>query len=352
MLVEPFITKFVVISIALTMYGMALLKHRMTNVLALLSFMFLCIGAPLGYDTLMYSFLIESGELNNYGPLWSTLGAVANWANAWWIVHLFTYILIVYAFVRLALQSTWPSLVLATLTTLPGLGFDFLSVMRQGLSTAFIIIFYLALKESRTIKSLLFSTLAFLAHPAGLFAVILLLLIRFKSNFKHIRLYIFITLVTVLTVSLTTPDYLESQIKNVSFLFARYLISDNTIENETGGKLFIAWCMILATPVFIAAITRRVAWLSMEMSSVVLFLACYGFLLAVSGSSVRLIWFFLPMILVTVISTLNSNPRQRVLLPNRLFFTAICFVASAYVLSIAPEHFWAGEYPHEIHFIQ
>jgi hypothetical protein len=351
-LAEPFITKFFVISIAVAMYGLAYLKHRMTNVPALLSFMFLCFGAPLGYDTLMYSFLIESGGISNYGPLWATLGAVANWANAWWIVHFFTYTLIVYAFVRLARQSTWPSLALATLTTMPGLGFDFLSVIRQGLSTAFIILFYLALKESRTTKSLLFSTLAFFAHPAGLFAVTLLLLARFKSNLKHVALYILIALGTMLTVSLTLPDHFESQVNNVFFLFTRYLLSDNTIENETGVKLFIAWSIILLTPLIIAALTRRVAWFSMEISSIVLFLACYGLLLAVSGSSVRLIWFFLPVIMMTVISTLNSGPRHRVLMPTRLFFTAICFAASAYVLSIAPEHFWAGEYPHEIHFIK
>lgn len=353
MLFDPIFTKVLTITIALTMYALALFTRRLNTGLIVLGFLFFCVGAPLGYDTLMYSFIISSGGLNHYGPLWSAIGFAANWVDVWWLVNLITYILIMYAFMVLARLSVWPSLLLAALVTMPGLGFDLLSVMRQGLSTAFVILFYVALKDSRAIKSLTFATLAFFAHPAGLFAVVLLLLVRYKDNITRIGKYIAIALVVIFAISAILPDYFETQVNNITFLFARYLILDSAIENAAGRKLFLAWCAILTTPLIIAALYRRINWLSKEMYTVVLFLAAYGLLLAVSGSSVRLLWFFLPMVMATVVSTLANRSRQRVtLLPTSIFFAVICFAASAYVLSIAPEHFWTGEYPHEIHLIE
>lgn len=352
MLPDPFLTKGLIIAIALAMYGIALTRRRLSRLLIVLCFAFLTLGAPLGYDTLMYSIMISAGGLNNYGPLWSALGAVAGWTDAWWVVHLVAYVAIVWSFVALSRRSSWPSLLLATLTTMPGLGFDFLSVMRQGLCTAFIIFYYLALRDSRYLRALVLAVLAFLAHPAGLFGVVVLVLVRFRSEPLRILMAVTATWAVVFAVSVGAPAFFESQLNNAAFLLARYLLSEDTIENETGGKLFLVWIVILAIPVLLAAIAKRIRWFSSKMFGVVMFLAAYGLLLTVSGSSVRLIWLFLPMLMAGVVSTLTSRPRHPVLLGTRIAFATACFAASAFVLSVAPEYFWAGDYPHEIHFVQ
>lgn len=348
---DPFITKGLVVTIAAAMYALALLNRRLSRGLILLSFTFLATGAPLGYDTLMYRYLIGSGALDQYGPLWSFLGLVANFLNAWWVVHLIGYVVIVYAFVSLSRLSAWPSLLLATITTLPGLGFGYLGLLRQALATAFVILFYLELRKSRKMTSLLFAVLAYLSHPAGLCAIAVLLLLHLKNKLWRIGLVIGTSVAGVYLISVVAPSFFDAQFNHAMFLIARYIVSDSTVDDSSGGKLYLAWVIILATPVLVAAITKRASWFSVDMVAVVIFLTAYWLLLMVSGSSVRLSWFFLPILMFRAVALLVTRPGRYVLLPVHAFFALTCFVASAYALAIAPEYFWAGDYP-GIYFIQ
>lgn len=349
MLFEPIFTKALTIALALAMYGIALVIRRLNASLIALGLIFLCIGAPLGYDTLMYSFIIMSGGLGHFGPLWSALGFGAFWIDIWWVIHLFTYCLIVFAFAALARRSTWPSLLFVTLISLPGLGFDFLSIMRQGLSTAFVILFYLALQQSRTIKSLSFASLAFLAHPAALFAVVVLIIARYINNITRFTKYIVLGLVILFALPALLPDYFNTQLDNITFLFNYYLLSDYKIESEAGSKLYLSWCFIIILPVLMASVYGRINWISKETAAVMLFLISYGLLLSVSGAAVRLVWLVLPFVMMIVISCLDNSQNRRKIVPFNILFAIACFSVSAYVISIAPEYFWAGAYPHEVY---
>jgi hypothetical protein len=56
--------------------------------------------------------------------------------------------------------------------------------------------------------------------------------------------------------------------------------------------------------------------------------------------------------MASVTTTILSVQGQATALTVKSMFILTCFLSSAYVLGVAPEFFWADEYPHEVHFVQ
>lgn len=350
MLFDPTLTKILTIAITLLMYALAIFERRLTNALVMLGLLYFGIGLPLGYDTLMYSFIISAGKLDFFGPLWQLLGFGATWLDIWWLPHLITFSVLVYSFAALAQRSAWPSLLFAMLVSLPGMGFDFLSIMRQGLSTAFVILFYISLTESRSAKALIFAALAALAHPVAIVVLGIITVFHSINNFSgNIKIFSILVLSFFAILSFA-PDFFQAQIIKLDFLYSSYTNVDSDAEASTGFKLYLAWSSLTIFSIVFAINSKKIYLLSYKTFTSVVFLLSYGYIVTISGATARIIWLYLPFLSRDIVGNLSlgENYKENVR-PVIIIFLLLCFSISAYVLSIAPEFYWQGAYDHQVY---
>lgn len=347
---DAVLTKSLVIGLVLLIYAQALMSPRITALQAISAVAYLLIGFRLGYDTLMYRWLIEDDRLDHYGAVWSALENLYRMTGVWWAIHATVLASVGWALVALAKRTPWPSLALAMMTTLPGMGFDYLSLLRQAMATGLIIGFHLLVQRRSWGWATLAALAAFLTHPAAAFAVAILLLVYFRHDVKRLLLTFGILISAALSVVLFAPGFFDAQVANIGFLIARYLLAEESGEPESGAKLAIFWTILLLGPMLLRAAARPHTVFEPAFLTTSAFVAGYLLLSAVSGMAVRLLWLLLPLAIALPLSALVRNdPPYLVNLCRGLVITA-SLAASVYVVQIAPEHYWAGDYPHEVHF--
>ncbi len=347
---DAVLTKSLVIGLVLLIYAQALISPRITALQAFSTVAYLLIGFRLGYDTLMYRWLIEDDRLDHYGAVWSALEILYRMTGVWWAIHASVLALVAWALVALAKRAPWPSLALAMMTTLPGMGFDYLSLLRQAMATGLVIGFHLLVRRRSWGWATLAALVAFLTHPAAAFAVAVLLLVYFRHDVKRLLLTFSLVVAAVVGVAVLAPGFVDTQVTNIGFLFARYLLAEASGEPDTGGKLAIFWAVVLMGPMLLRAAARPRSVCEPAFLATTAFVVSYMLLSAVSGMTVRLLWLLLPLAIASPLSTLVRNdPPYLVNLCRGLVIT-VSLAASVYVVQIAPEHYWAGDYPHEVHF--
>lgn len=344
------VTKALVTGLILLLYTLALGGRRITPVHIALAIGYLLAGFRLGYDTLMYRMLLEEGRLDHYGVVWALFERLYNVTGVWWIVHATILTLITWPIAVLANRTPWPTLALAMFITLPGLGFDYLSLLRQALATALVIVFHLQASRRAWFGAAVAGAAAYLAHPAAGFALVILLFFHLRHDVKRLIIGSAAVAMALAVVIFAAPDFAQSQISNIGFLFARYLITDAVIENDSGLKLAMFWAFILTVPVLLQAVVRPKSILQAPFLVTLSFVILYGVLVTVSGSSVRLVWLLLPIVLAMPLSALVQPGPPYLINLCRGVVVAVCASAAIYVVQIAPEHYWVGEYPHEVHF--
>ncbi|NJN00146.1 MAG: hypothetical protein HC793_00185 [Aquincola sp.] len=343
-------TKSLVIGLVLLIYLQALISPRITAFQAFTTLAYLLIGFRLGYDTLMYRWLIEDDRLDHYGAVWSALENLYRMTGVWWAIHASVLAFVAWSLVALARRTPWPSLALAMMTTLPGMGFDYLSLLRQALATGMIIGFHLLAQRRSWAWATLPALAAFLTHPASAFAVAVLLLVYFRHDAKRLLLTCGLIISAIASVALLAPGFFANQVANIGFLFVRYLLAEDSGEPETGAKLAVFWAVLLLGPLLLRAAARPRFVFDPTFLTTTAFVVTYVILSAVSGMAVRLLWLLLPLAIALPLGTLvRSDPPYLISLCRGLFITA-SLAASIYVVQIAPEHYWAGDYPHEVHF--
>jgi hypothetical protein len=307
----------------------------------------LLVAAPLGYDTLQYKEMIQQSFLAYYGPIWHVLGFIGALCG-WLAVYVIVYALLIVAFWRLSACSSWPSLCFAILATAPGLGLEFLSILRQGLATGFVILAFFSVAAHRPWGSAAWALLALLAHPASVVPVAYVYLGRSEIPLKA-RMWIAATfLVAGLAWSAVSPETFEQLQSWVAFMFSRYIAGDALIEGEWGQKLFLFWALMLLSPIALRRLLGNSVVSGGDLVStrfVVGILCLYGLLLTISGSSARVAWYFLPFCIAPMTDRLLWL-RQQCGLRVPLVYAGLLFLATAYWISLAEGHFWAGEYSH------
>jgi hypothetical protein len=349
--VDAVATKALTSALVLAMYALALRGRPLTALQVGLCIAYWLVGFRLGYDILMYRNLIEEGRLDRYGPIWATLQLIYGMTGLWWIVHVTILCFIAWPIAELARRTAWPSLALAMMATLPGIGFDYLSLLRQALATAFVIAFHLQTLRGNWRWAIAAACLAYLAHPAAAFALAVLLLIHLRTNLRRLAIAAVAVLAALGSVATAAPDFFEAQVGNIAFLLARYLIVDAVAENETGTKLAMFWAAVLMTPMLLQALARPRAVLEKPFLTTIAFVAGYALLILVSGATVRLLWLLLPIVIGWPLAALCQSGPPYLINVCRGFIIASCAGAALYAVQIAPEHYWAGEYPHEVHFV-
>lgn len=340
-------TKVGAVALCLAVYFFSFRTRTISTSQVGAALLLLLVGAPLGYDTLHYRELIQEAVLGYYGPLWYALGLIGA-LSGWLAVYVIVYAILVLAFSRLAAWSRWPSLCFAILATAPALGLEFLSILRQGLATAFVILAFCSVAKHRPWRSATWALLSVLAHPASVVPIAYVYLGRSEFPLKA-RMWIAATLLTTgLAVSLVSPETFEQLQFGVSFMFSRYIAGDAVIEGEWGRKLFLFWTLMLLSPIVMWRLLGDSVVSVGDLVSkrfVVGILCLYALLLTVSGSSVRLAWLFLPFCIAPIADRLLWL-RQKCGLRVPLVYAGILFLATAYWISLAEGHFWVGEYSH------
>jgi hypothetical protein len=347
---DPIETKTISIALILILYGSALNRKSLSVLQVVFGLVYFFVSLPLGYDTLGYKMLIESGKITRYGMLWETLYIGVQATGFWWFIHCISGIILVYSFSRLATTSSWPSLVFAMIITLPGIGFSFLSILRQAVATAFLVNVYTGCKRGDGKSVLLNSVLAFLSHQTSLFANLVIVFLNLKSNFsiKNKLMLIFSALLFVFITGLTNEEFSTSIIQ-----YFQYLIDSSVsleMLQESGYVLSVFWICLLSLPFLIdLAYSNKIRFpglLSINIATAVLYTSIF----IVSGSGVRICWYFLPIVIFL-------NSRLLVVHSERGFggyltiiYVLICFLGSVYPIAIARDYFWRNTYDQVVDF--
>jgi hypothetical protein len=342
MLLDPIITKTVVVFIVLALYAFALIQRQVSRYIIILGVLYFAIGAPLGFDTIFYRNAFKTGRIIEYGFLWEAGYEFANLIDCWWVMYPIVYVILLHSFVKLSETTNWPSLVFAALVTMPGIGFNYLSILRQALASAFIIYVYLGLSGGRIKQLTWTSVLAYLAHPSAIMPLPIIAISQ--SKFLSIGRRILLATIIIPTCAMLLLDgrFLGSQVVRFQYLIDNFLRSDTRIYDDNGVKLFFIWCTILLLPLItLLIVNKRVGQVAFCLS-IIIYLALYGFLVTISGQAVRIAWYGLPMLIALAINMIGIEKSQYHSKVIGFVMTGLCLISSVYVVLIAPEHFWSG----------
>jgi len=342
MLFDAVNTKTIVVVIIAALYTCALLQRRISNYVKFFGALFFAIGAPLGFDTVLYKSAFKGGKIVEYGPLWEAGYNLANLIDCWWVMYPIVYVILLYSFVKLSETTNWPSLVFAALVTMPGIGFNCLSLLRQAFGVALIIYIYLDLKGGVIKRVPWISVLAYFAHPTTV--MIVPIIIIFQAELVNVSRKVFLISIALTfgVILLLNQDLINTEAVRFNNLMDNYINSDTRLYEDSGVKLFLMWCLILLIPSITFLFVNKEGGEVVNGWIIMAYLAGYGFLLSISSQAVRLAWYGLPILFVLSINKIGKAKNRQHYKVIGLMMAVLCFVSSVYVVLIAREHFWSG----------
>lgn len=306
-------------------------------ILALLSLLNLI---PLGHDTLNYIQIYQSNDIRRYGPIFIVFGLFADFFDSWIVFYVFTCILITSSFYLLSLKSTYPSLFFTMLITLPGIGQDFSSIMRQGLATSFLYFSYLLITSNRRLLGISSILLSVLAHATSIFPIAIIFGRNLFRIVSHNKLLSFILAFSPIYLILFVPVIFDFMIETyIPYLVENYILSRDDAP-QAGRLLLSFWIFIFIFP-YLIYISLGVKFNASYFYQKISFLALYIFLYIITPPMARLAWYVLPLILLKHFIEISSNVCSKIIY-GLLILT--CFSVALYGIIYAPTYFWLGYY--------
>lgn len=293
-------------------------SKTITSAQIFVGYLFLLSAVPLGHDTLQYYINFQSGFISNYSIIWNLMNKLPNF----FLMYIIVFFIIIYSFAKLVRGYHYSSLLFYILIITPSLGLEYTSILRQGLATAFVVLLFL--NRSR----ITLFAMALLSHSSGASSFIIL---NNKIKFG----LLFITPLILFTD--IGNSYLIEVYERLTYLVVHYLI--NVQNSITSGRfLFAYWSIILS---MFCMMSFRI--FSKRKSILCLYLVLttwmlYFILFNIEPVSVRIIWMFLPILLLKI-----SHLVQPYKL-NWIFISSMSFTMAFVHILNAKGYYWLGKY--------
>lgn len=333
-------TQLCLLLLLLYLYSVLFISKRL-DFLCIPAYIFMILAIPLGHDSLNYFFLIESGEIGRFGPIWTVLLSLHQYIDWWPIFYILSWAIIVFSFYRLAKTSSYPSFAFVLLLTAPAVGLDYISILRQGLATGFLIISYTALLRAKIGMSYLLSGLAVSTHMTSLAVIPLLYKYLFSFRKYRLRFWILICIFFVsLFVALNFMPFIDER---VQYYNENYIQVDD--EAPVSGRFVLFyWLLVSATPILACIITDFSVEKIKRYNKNLYFMLVYFILWLVTPPLARLVWYILPFHLIHVLCQVRDFPLLAVRTYQLLIIGLATFLfATAWVIT-SPGHFWNSTY--------
>jgi hypothetical protein len=337
-----------VLSIALILcMGLASLTSKRLNLLTIfVAFTFYIVSFPLGHDTLNYIQIFEADELSRYGIIWGGIDYIAKLFESWIFIYAITYAIIVFATYKLAVKSMNPSLLFIGVTLSPSIGFDFLSIVRQGLATAMLMLaysYYLSSK-GRLVVPTAIASIAVLSHTASIIAPAIFFLKSINNIPKKnvISLLLFSIIAILLVSFFFGKPILDFFYLQLPYMIDSYILSRD--ESVPGGRfIFLYWILILSLDQLLKLIFNLKICL-FKINRLIIFITFYFAFLSISPPMARIIWFIMPIVLFHYINDVESRLSYAIRDLHRFLFVTLLLSASIYGVFISRDSFWSGAY--------
>ncbi len=297
---------------------------------------------PLGHDTLNYKFIIEDGYLPRYGIIWQTLYIISTFIKWWKIVHIISYSLILLSFFLLSKSVKQSALLFTSLVLSPAIGIDFLSIVRQGLATAFLIFGFL-MRNRKSKLEYLFYFIAILTHVTSIvFPLYLLILKLIEIQKKSITRFFILGLTFFVLFCIAIIFIVKFELIDPVHFLEFYVLSK---DGEPGGNIiFFYWMFILGLPVILKIILYN-EQCGREIIFYALFFLLYYVFLQISSPLGRLFWYILPVLLYnSFLSIEKYDSLNKIHFIHKHILISSNLVASFYGILISHENYWFGFY--------
>lgn len=326
-----------------SLYALAMWNPKVGRAQFTLGILFFAICAPLGYDTLCYKWLIEEQSLSRFGLLWGYLEEIPNLTGVWWSIHLIVYACLLTAFYRLSQKTSNPALAFAMLATLPGLGFSFLSIIRQALATALMIHGCLEIQKKLWIRGSMIFTIAVLAHSSCLpWIMVFLTYSAFNAGGDRLQRIAIISIGFIFTGAIVFNQETLSALRYVR-MFENYVEDRNAAES--GKMLALFWIVIGVGSLFLRNVYMREHVGRGQNIRVAAIVVLYVALFIYLGEAIRFVWYLLPLLIFDVVGSIRPNSNNGNLNYIRLSVTVAISLLAIYPIFMAPEYYWKDQYP-------
>lgn len=338
-------TKALSITLMLCMGLAAMVSKRLNLLTIFIAFVFYMVSFPLGHDTLNYVQIFESGQLSRFGVIWAGIDYMANLFQSWIFIHAIPYAIIVFATYKLSTKCMNPSLLFVGVTLSPAIGFEFLSIVRQGLATALLMLAYsYYLSKKKFVVPTAIASLAVSSHTASIIAPAIYFLKSIKNIPKKdlMSLFVFLTMATLFVFAFIGESILDIAYVQLPYMIDWYIVSRDESE-QSGRFVLLYWVLILSLGNLLSLIFNlrvRLFWLI----GAIIFLTFYFALWAISPPMARIVWFILPIVLFHQINDVESGLSFVALSFYRFLFLIILLSASIYGALISKDSFWNGVY--------
>ena len=337
------VTKFTGCLIVIILYILAIRSPIVGRAQIVFGALYFSTCGRLGFDTLAYKWLIEEQRLGRFGWLWEHLGNLYDLTQIWWSIHLFVYTILVTSFYRLSATSAYPSLVFAMFISLPGIGFSYLSVVRQALAIGLLIHGFIELRKRSWFSGVVLMLTAVLSHSSCFPWVIGFSVMSLRETYlKKVQIILISGLSLMLSAFILS---IEPIFENLRFrvLIDGY-VSDQRVT-ESGAWLTTFWIVLGAISILLKYINDAKGANWIITLRIVCICGMYTFAFVRYGELVRIVWYALPLLVCDVVGYFKSNQKTGVSDLIRLATISSVCLLSMYPLYVAPDHYWQNQYP-------
>jgi hypothetical protein len=336
-------TKLAGCSIVVILYILAIRRPAVSTAQLVLGSLYFSLCGRLGFDTLAYKWLIEEQRLGRFGWLWEYIGNLYELTQMWWSIHLLVYTILVTSFYRLSAISSYPSLAFAMLMSLPGVGFSYLSIMRQALAMGLATHGFLEFRKRSWFAGVVLMLSAVLSHSSCFPWVVGFAIVSLPKNYKK---YFQIGVIVGLGLLLSALILLVEPIfENLRFqiLIEGYVSDQRTIES--GFWLTAFWIVLGAISILLKHINGSEIANRLITLRIICICGMYAFAFIRYGELVRLVWYGLPLLVCDIVGCFKLDQKTGVSNIIRLTTTSSVCLLSMYPLYVAPDHYWQNQYP-------
>lgn len=340
---DEIVSKLAGCSIAISLYLMALRSPKIGQNHFIFGVLFFTLCSGLGYDTLSYKWMIEDESIFKFGWIWGMFGKVYSLTGIWWVVYICVYACLVPALFRLSKVTSNPALAFAMLITLPGLGFSYLSILRQGFATALLIHGCLNFNQKYFVSGFVLLILSTLAHSSCLPWVLVFLCYQTVAfgRLKIGRLSIALTSLVFTAMIFSSQDILD--LLRISRMYEIYV--ENRGASDVGQLLAYFWCGLGGSGLVLGSVRLRDKITKGSVLRVCCTLIVYITVYSVFGDGVRFAWYLLPLLVFDLVNSFKIEEHSN-------FGRAACYtivlgilLLSLYPILNAPDYFWRNQYP-------
>lgn len=334
-------TRLVGIVLITILFSMNIFIQKVNYISLLFAFLFFILCFPLGHDTLNYKSLIEDDYLTRYGIVWESIYSFYRLFELWWIVHFIAYIIIIYSFYKISLRTTNSLFLFTILVLSPAIGFDFLSIIRQGLATSFIILGYNS-SLNRSKFKFVFYLLAILTHITAIIFIIPFVLrylyrLALQSRLKLILILIIFGMALILFI----PVVISSGIVNPLYFIELYITNKDSVSS---GKFVLLYWMLAIFSLVIYTKTVSYTLPKYNVTTAIMFFLIYFLFWKLSPPAARLMWYFLPIYFFKLIIELEKNTKISGFRNYKIAIVILTATSAYFGISIAHNNFWYGFY--------